>query len=189
MKIIIKLFTEFFSLGLFTYGGGLAILALLQEKVVELNWLTTQQFSDMIAIAQSTPGPIAINLATFVGYFQGGILGSAVATVSIVIPGASLSLIISKFVSKFNQKPVVKAVLRGLRAVVIGLIVYAVFGIMKVSIINVNLYMQTKKVLDLFEPIAIALFAVMMVLAVKLKKKSPFFLIIPAGIIGTILWH
>lgn len=188
MSILYKLCLEFFKLGLFSYGGGLAILALLQDRAIELGWLTSKEFADVVAISQSTPGPIAVNMATFVGFTQAGLLGSVMATFAVILPGTVISIIIAKFMAHFNEEIIVKAVLRGLRAVVIGLLAIAIINIAKVSIIDLEAYNSTHEILDLFEPIALILFGLVLFLVYKYKK-HPFFYIIPAGIVGMLFWH
>jgi chromate transporter len=184
---LLNLFGEFFRIGLVTYGGGLAILVFLQERAVELGWLTVHEFGDMIAIAQSTPGPIAINLATFVGFRQGGCIGALVSSLAVAIPGGALTVIASRFLEKFNEHKIVKAIMKGLRAVVIGLIITAIINISKVSIINIEAYKISKKLSSLIDIKAILLFSVMLLCVIKLKK-HPIYYIIAAGIIGMIIW-
>ncbi|PKM49056.1 MAG: chromate transporter [Firmicutes bacterium HGW-Firmicutes-7] len=186
-QVLLKLFVEFFSLGIFSYGGGLAILVLLQEKAIELRWLTQAQFADIVAISQSTPGPIAINLATFVGYTQGSILGSFIASIAVILPGTIISIIVAKFMDKFNEKPVVKAILKGLRAIVIGMIATAILNIAYVSIVNIDAYLVTRYFWDLVELKSLIVFSILIFLSIKFKK-HPIYYIVPAGIIGLFLW-
>ncbi|PKM95176.1 MAG: chromate transporter [Firmicutes bacterium HGW-Firmicutes-1] len=188
IQALLELFMEFFSLGIFSYGGGLAILVLLQEKSVELGWLTLEQFADVVAISQSTPGPIAINLATFVGYFQGSILGSLVATIAVILPGFVISIIVAKFMDRFNEKPIVKATLKGLRAIVIGLIATAILNIAYVTIIDLKAYKVTRYIGDLVELKSLIVFGLLVFLSIKFKK-HPIYYILPAGVVGLFLWQ
>ena len=183
MEVLLKLFVEFFNIGLFSYGGGLAVLILLQEKSIELGWLNLDQFADMVAISQSTPGPIAINLATFVGFFQGSILGSIVASVAVILPGFGMSLIVGRFMEHFDEKPIVIAVLKGLRAVVIGLIATAILNIAYVTIFNLEAYKVTRAITDLFKYKEMGLFLILVFLSLKYKK-HPALYIVSAGVIG-----
>ena len=98
----ISLLWEFFKVGLFTYGGGLAMLPLFQHMVVSNGWMSQQMFVDMIAISQSTPGPIAINMATFVGFNRYGVLGAVLASFILVVPGVTFSLLVSIFLNRFK---------------------------------------------------------------------------------------
>ena len=185
--IILRLLTEFFKIGLFTYGGGLAMLPLLQEKAIEFGWLTKEQFADMIAISQSTPGPIAINMATFVGYNQAGILGAIVSSLSVILPGFIIVLIIARFLAHFNEKPIVKAIFIGLRAAVIGLIATAIVNVAMVSIISTENFRLTGNIVDLFEIKSLLLFAGVLFAIIKYKK-HPVYYIVTAGILGIIIW-
>lgn len=188
IQIYLKLFIEFFNFGIFSYGGGLAILVLLQEKAIELGWLTQTQFADIVAISQSTPGPIAINMATFVGYFQGSIIGSFIASFAVILPGSIISIIVARFMDRFNEKPIVKATLKGLRAIVIGLIATAILNIAYVSIVNLEAFKATGYIGDLVELKSFIFFGIFTFLSIKFKK-HPIFYLVPAGIIGLFLWH
>ena len=121
-----QLYTTFFRIGAFSFGGGYAIIPLLQKEIVDVHhWLSVQQMVDVIAISQMTPGPIAINAATLVGYYVGGIAGSVVATLGVVTPATVLLLIVSRFFWHLEKKPGVQMVLRGLRPMVVALIAAA----------------------------------------------------------------
>jgi chromate transporter len=122
-KMLLKLFWTFFKIGLFTFGGGYAMLAQIRETVVERNeWLSDDELSEIIAIAEATPGPIAINMATFVGFKKKGILGSTFATLGVVLPSFIIILIIAAAISGLMRFAGVKAFLGGIRPCVIGLI-------------------------------------------------------------------
>lgn len=134
--IILQLFYTFFKIGLFGFGGGYAMLSLIQGEVVtRYGWLSSQEFTDIVAISQMTPGPIGINSATYVGYtamqnagYEGqlyGILGSCTATFAVVFPSFILMLLISKFFLKYQKHPSVEAVFKGLRPAVVGLLASA----------------------------------------------------------------
>lgn len=125
MSVLIDLFVSFFTIGLFSYGGGYAVLSFLQQEVERRGWMTTERFIDLVAISQSTPGPIAINMATFVGYQTGGVPGSVVATVAVSLPGMMLMMLFALFLFHFYEKSQVQAAFRGLRPAVVGLIAAA----------------------------------------------------------------
>ena len=116
--IYLQLFFEFFLIGLFTFGGGYAMIPLVREMVLENGWLTESQFYDFIGVCESTPGPIAINMATFVGSDQAGILGSACATLGVVLPSFIIILIIAMVSGKFLKNKYVQRALNGIKAVV-----------------------------------------------------------------------
>ena len=121
-----NLFLIFFKVGLFSFGGGYAILPLMQHEVVDVNkWISFKEFMDIVAVSQITPGPISINLATHVGYRIGGVIGSTIATTSVVLPSIIIVSIIVIFLKKFNKLPVVQRIFKSLRVTIVGLILAA----------------------------------------------------------------
>ena len=127
--IYLILFLEFFKVGLFTIGGGLASLPFLYELAEKYTWITKPMIADMIAISQSTPGPIGINMATYVGFKSGGILGGIIATFATVLPSFITIIIIANFLNKFKNSKLVDSAFKGLRPTVTGLIAVAWFEI------------------------------------------------------------
>lgn len=122
-KLILTLFLSFFKIGAFTFGGGYAMLSLLENEFVEKRgWLTKEEFMDMVAIAESTPGPVAINSATFIGYKAAGVLGSALATLGVVLPSFIIIYVISLFLDKFLAFTLVANAFKGIQACVVYLI-------------------------------------------------------------------
>ena len=136
MNILLTLFGSFFKIGLFAFGGGYAVISFLQQEVEQRGWMTAERFVDLIAVSQSTPGPIAINMATFVGYQSGGIPGALVATTAVVLPGMTLMMLLAIFFLHFYDRPLVRAAFSGLRPVVVGLIAAAAWQIGRVAIVN-----------------------------------------------------
>ncbi len=130
--IYLQLFWTFFKIGLFGFGGGAAMLSLIQFEVVEHHqWITSQQFTDMVAISQVTPGPIGINTATYAGYLAAdGVFGSVVATSAIVLPSLIIMMIVAVMMSKMKDNPWVKSVMHYLRPTIIGLIAAAALLLM-----------------------------------------------------------
>ncbi len=133
----LKLFLTFFRIGLFTFGGGYAMLPLIQDAVLENQWLSEEAIVNFIAVSESTPGPFAINIATYVGMergrdllnLPGGFLGAAIATLGVVLPSFIVILIVAKIYRKFQESKIVKGCMTGLRPTVIGLIAAAVLNI------------------------------------------------------------
>ena len=136
MILLLQLFASFFTIGLFAFGGGYAVISFLQQEVERRGWMTAERFVDFVAIAQSTPGPIAINMATFVGYQTGGVAGSLVATLAVALPGMILMTLLALFFFHFYERPAAQAMFHGLRPVVVGLIAAAAWQIGRVSIVN-----------------------------------------------------
>ena len=138
--IFLQLFYTFFKIGLFGFGGGYAMISMIQGEVVTRHeWLSSTEFTDIIAISQMTPGPIGINSATYVGYYAVvnagyshaiGVLGSTVATVSVVLPSFILMVLISKFFLKYQKHPIIASVFKGLRPGVVGLLAAAALVLM-----------------------------------------------------------
>ena len=122
----LNLFFVFFKVGLFSFGGGYAILPLMQHEVVDINkWISFKEFMDIVAVSQITPGPISINLATHVGYRIGETLGSTIATTSVVLPSIIIVSLIVIFLKRFNKLPVVQRIFKSLRVTIVGLILAA----------------------------------------------------------------
>jgi chromate transporter len=136
MMIFIQLFATFFKIGLFTIGGGYAMIPMIQDEVVKNGWLAVGELVDFIAIAESTPGPFAVNIATFVGMEQAGILGAACATLGVVLPSFIIILLIAKFFMSFKDNKYVAGAMVGLRPAVVGLIGSAVFSIAATIILS-----------------------------------------------------
>jgi len=133
---LLQLFVSFFTIGLFSFGGGYAVLSFLQQEVERRGWMTTERFVDLVAISQSTPGPIAINMATFVGYQTNGIPGALLASLAVSLPGMGLMLLFAIFFFRFYEHPAVQAMFRGLRPAVVGLVAAAAWQIGRVAVVN-----------------------------------------------------
>ena len=132
MMLYLQLFWVFFKIGLFGFGGGFAMLSMIQYEVVEhYNWMTLQEFTDIVAVSQMTPGPIGINSATFVGYTTtGNVWGSLLATFAVCLPSFVLVLTVSKLLIKYHDNGYVKSVFSILRPVIVGLIAAAALMLM-----------------------------------------------------------
>ena len=137
--IFLTLFLEFFKIGLFSVGGGLATIPFLMELAGKYDWLTHEMLTDMIAVSEATPGPIGINLATYSGFAAAGVPGALVASFSIVLPSFITISIIAKVLQKFRQNPLVDSVFSGIRPVVTGLIAAAGMSVLKVSIFSADM--------------------------------------------------
>jgi chromate transporter len=183
----VLLFFIFFKVGLFTVGGGLAAIPLLQEEVLNRGWLTMTQFTDMIAVSESTPGPIGVNIATYVGYSQHGILGSVIATLGMVTPSIIIIMLIAKFVMHYREHKIVDGVFYGLRPAVTGLILAAATSVAMVSLVNIDLFKDSNILLDLFNFRALAMFAVFF-FATNKWKHHPIYYIAIAGVIGVLIF-
>lgn len=132
IQLLIEIFLTFLKIGVVMFGGGYAMIPILRyEVVVRRQWISEQEFVDLIAIAESTPGPIAINSATYVGYKVGGIAGSALATLGIVIPSFTIILCVAIALSRFYTHKLVRGVLNGIRGAVVGLVLSALIVLIR----------------------------------------------------------
>lgn len=179
----LQLFWEFFKTGLFSVGGGLATLPFLYDMSEKTGWFTTTDISDMIAVSESTPGPLGINMATYVGYKTVGILGGIIATVGLVAPAIICIILISKILDKFKESEIVARVFYGLRPASTGLIAAAGLGVAKIALLHTDASFG----LSFFNWPLIALAIVIYILYKKFKK-HPIFYIAGAAVVG-IIFH
>ena len=190
MIICLQLFLTFFEIGLFTFGGGYAMISIVCEKVLNHGWLTEAELLNMIAVAESTPGPIAVNMATFVGSTQAGLIGSACATLGIVLPSFIIILLISAVIKNFINYAGVQAFLSGVRPCVVALILGTsidlfVSNLLRFESISVGLPSPDVVGLLIFGVVALASFGYK---KLKGKKPSPIILIILSAILGMLLY-
>lgn len=188
--MMLRLFLEFFKIGLFAVGGGAATIPFLSVLSENTGWFTKTDLANMIAISESTPGAIGVNMASYVGFLVGNnpiesLLGCVVASLGLVTPSVIVILIISAFLQKFNENKIVKDVFYGLRPASTGLIAAAAFEIMKVSLLRVDSYNLSKSLLDLIDIRSILLFLVLFI-AVNKTKFHPVLYIFCAALIGVI---
>ncbi|MEG2353629.1 MAG: chromate transporter [Clostridium sp.] len=176
----IQLFYEFFKTGLFAVGGGLATLPFLYDIARNYPWFSEATLADMVAISQSTPGPIGINMATFAGFQAGGVLGAIIATTALVMPSFIIIIIIAHFLNRFRQSKQVEGVFYGLRPAVTGLIAVAWFEVVNISILTWSKFINTKNIINLFDYKALILFLVVFFISRKSKKHPIVFLLIGA---------
>ena len=188
---LIRLFYEFLKIGLFSVGGGMATLPFLYDMSDKTGWFTYAQIADMLAVSESTPGPIGINMATYVGYTTAGIPGALAATIGTIIPGIALVLIITAILDKFRNNVYVEGAFYGLRPASVGLITAAGILVVEISLMNTALYQQTGSIADLFQWKAIVLAALLLVLTRWVKKTKgfhPVYFIVFSAVVG-IVFH
>ena len=182
MIVYLNLFLTYLKIGLFGFGGGYAMLSLIQHEAVEVThwgetspWITQTEFTDIVAISQMTPGPIGINSATYIGYTAtGSVWGSVVATFAVCLPSFLLVLLVSRFILKHKDNAVIKSIFAGLRPVVVGLIAAAALLLMNRENFTDNTF-------------SIAIAAVAFALA-YFTKLHPILIIVLAGIAGYIIY-
>ncbi len=182
MMTYLSLFLTYLKIGLFGFGGGYAMLSLIQHETVEVvqwgataPWLTQSEFTDIVAISQMTPGPIGINSATYIGYtVTGSVWGSVVATIAVCLPSFLLVLLVSRFILRNKENPIIKSIFRGLRPVIVGLIASAALLLMNRENFSDNTF-----------SIAIAIVSFILVYFAKLH---PIWVIAIAGVAGYIIY-
>ena len=187
--IYLRLFYEFFKAGLFAVGGGMATLPFLYDISDSTGWFTHSQLADMIAVSESTPGPIGVNMATYVGYTTGGIPGAVIATLGLITPSIIIILIIAKALQAFRQSKYVDAAFYGLRPCSVGLIAAAGVLVLKLALFNADLYKATGVLADLFNLKAIVLAAALLILTRyvnKIKDLHPIFFIVASAVVGVV---
>ena len=172
MMTLLKLFIEFFKTGLFAVGGGLATIPFLTAMTEKYDWFTPQQLADMIAVAESTPGPIGVNTATFAGFRAAGIPGAVIATFGLVLPSFLIILAIAGALQKYKSNPLVQNAFSGLRPASTGLIAAAGWSVLKTALSGAD-------IMGISLP-AVLLFAAIMILSNTKKLKS----LHPAAFIG-----
>ena len=178
----LNLFYEFFKIGLFALGGGLATLPFLYNLAEKYPWFNAAMLPNMIAVSESTPGPIGVNMATYAGFEAGGILGGIIATLGLVTPSVIIILIIAGFLSKLNENKYVKSSFYGLRPAVTALIAIAGFEVFKMSVLTLSHFQLSHQFLDLFNFKALILFIIFYFVITKVKLHPIIFIILGAFI-------
>lgn len=187
--IYLQLYWEFFKIGLFAVGGGQATIPFLTKLAETSGWYTVERLVDMIAISESTPGPIGVNMATYVGYSIKGISGSIIATLGLITPCVIIILVIAGFLQAFRHNRIVESVFYGIRPASSGLICAALITLCRLCLFNENMFKLSGNLADLFNVKYLVLFAILMVLTnvKKLKKMHPIVFIAVAAAVGIVL--
>ena len=175
--IYLRLFWEFFKTGLFALGGGMATVPFLFDIGARTGWFTASELANMIAISESTPGPIGVNMATYVGFRSAGVLGGIVATIGLATPSVIIILIVAKILSKFRNNPIVDTVFKYLRPAVIGLIMFALWQLVPLTFLGAD-----RNILIL----PVIAFAVLLFCLLKFKKVHPIVWIGVGAVFGII---
>ena len=183
--ILLRLYLEFFKIGLLSVGGGLATLPFLYDLSDSSGWYTHSQLADMVAISESTPGAMGVNMSTYVGYTTNGIMGSIVATLGLITPSIIIILLIIKCIGNFKDNRQVQSVFRGLRPVSMGLIAMAGIVMFKMAMLNVPNFSSSGNIMDLFQLKSIILGVILGVILWK-KKTHPVAIIALSGLCGVV---
>ena len=172
--IFLELFLTFFKIGAFTFGGGYAMLPLIQQEVLSHKWMSLEQLVNFVAVSESTPGPLAVNLSTYVGAETAGFLGALFATIGVVLPSFLIIVLVAKFYSAFQHNTLVKGCMNGLRPTVVGMIAASLLSV------AASAFPLSEGILQW--GLAAALLAV--VLVAHWKKVHPIVLIIFSAVVG-----
>ena len=175
--IYLQLFWEFFKTGLFAIGGGMATVPFLFDISAKTGWFTVSELANMIAISESTPGPIGVNMATYVGFETAGILGGIIATIGLATPSVIIIMLVAKILTRFRDNPLVDTVFRYLRPAVIGLILFALWQLVPLTFLGAE-----KNILIL----PVIAFAVLLFCLLKFKKVHPIVWIGVGAVFGLI---
>ena len=189
MMLYLRLFWEFFKTGLFAVGGGMATLPFLYSMSASTGWFSTAQLADMVAVSESTPGPIGVNMATYVGFTTAGIPGAVIATLGLVTPSVIIILIVARVLESFRQNRYVDAAFYGLRPCSVGLIAAAGLLVVKIALFDFEAYEASGVWTDLLRPKALLLAAVLLVvtrLVKPAKKLHPIFFILGSALVGVL---
>ena len=175
--IYLQLFWEFFKTGLFALGGGMATVPFLFDISAKTGWFTTSELANMIAVSESTPGPIGVNMATYVGYETAGLFGGIVATIGLAMPALIITVLIAKILTRIKDNPIVETVFKYLRPAVIGLILFALWQLLPLTFLGAE-----KNILIL----PVIAFAVLLFCLLKFKKIHPIVWIGVGAVFGII---
>ncbi|MBO7536604.1 MAG: chromate transporter [Bacilli bacterium] len=184
MKELLLVFWTFFKIGLFTIGGGYAMIPMIESEVMNRGWISEAELANFLAISESTPGPFAINVATFIGFRQFGVVGSLVATLGMILPSFIIIIIIFKIYEKVIGSKTVKAVLNGIKAVVIGLIlaVVANLAVNELFVFDGDTFVSVR-----WASVVISVILVALMLIFK-KKMHPILLILISAVLGILAY-
>ena len=183
---LLRLMFEFFKTGLFAVGGGLATLPFLYEISDKTGWFSHADIADMIAISESTPGAIGINMSTYAGFKTAGVPGGILATLSLAAPSLIIILIIAKFLNKFRDNPNVEGAFYGLRPASIAMITAAGLNVARVALVNIPAFQASGSLADLFLPKAIIL-GILIFAGQRKLNWSPILFIAISAVVGIVL--
>ncbi len=177
----------FFKIGLFTIGGGYAMIPMIEEQAISYGWITELQLLDFLAVSESTPGPFAVNMATFIGFSQGGVIGAVLTTFAVIAPSFIIILIVAKFLKSFSDNKTVIGILSGIKPVVVGLLIGVVLSLVYrgVTTDGFDINNFSFKQIDFR---VVIIFVIVLVISKIFKKINPIFLIVISGALGYLLY-
>ena len=193
MISLLKLFFTFFKIGLFTFGGGYAMIPMILEEASKFDCIEESEIIDFIAISESTPGPFAVNIATFIGYEQSGILGSIFATLGLILPSFIIILLLVNLIEKIKENRFFKSIIKTVMSIIIGLIFSTVINISLSSLFNINNLNNIKNEFSLNLTTLITLIfltiTISLMYLIKKKKLAPIYIILIGASLGITISH
>ncbi|MFJ7936395.1 chromate transporter [Sporosarcina sp. NPDC096371] len=178
--VLWELFSTFIIIGFVSFGGGYAMISIIEAEVSQHGWMTTQQFADVIAIAGMSPGPIAMNSAVLVGYSTAGVIGAIISALGILLPGIILVIVVGTFFIKLHHYLVVQSIFYGLRPIVTSLVIYAAISFaLSNNLISLVISWKTVSLLLIF---------VLSLIALLKLRWNPAYVIILSGLVGVVLY-
>ena len=184
MNIFLLLFLEFFKMGALTFGGGYAMIPFIEETVLRHGWMTTSELVDFIAVSESTPGAFAVNISTYIGSEVGGIIGSLVATLGLVLPPFLIIILIAKVYEKIRENRLVQGAMMGLKATVVGLIAATVLSVGQEIFFSEGINLAVFRSANFY--VSLIIFAVALFLLLY-KKLNPILIIAGSAVVGIVL--
>lgn len=188
---LVKLFLIFFKIGLFTFGGGYAMIPMITQDMITYGYLTNAEITEFIGIAESTPGPFAINMATFAGFHVEGLLGALVSTLAVVLPSFIIILLIAYFSKKFIDKPIVKNALEYLKPIIVGLVGSAFLNVLLQGLLGstMNDIINNSNLKLIFDFRALFIFITVLASAYFFRRKiTPVKLVLLSALLGIIVY-
>jgi len=179
---LIELFVTFFKIGLFTFGGGYAMIPLITEEVINKGWQTRDTLIDFIAIAESTPGVFAVNISTFIGYEQMGVLGALVSTLGVSLPSFIIIIIIAKIFHKFSENKYVVGFLHGAKPIIVGVILSVALDFILSSVLQIKEITYIKKAI--FDWKTIVILVIIIAMTRYKERIHPIYVVLVSGLLG-----
>lgn len=184
---MLRLVWEFFKVGIFAVGGGMATIPFLYELGEKFGYFSSEELLDMIAVSESTPGAIGINMSTYAGINAHGFWGGILATVSLITGPVIIILLIARAMDKFKSSKIVKDAFVTLRSATAGLILGAMSSVLVATLFNIEAFRRSTNIFSLIKPIPVIIFGVFLTVLLKFKKINPVFIIIAGAILGIVL--
>ena len=186
LNLLLMMWT-FFKIGLFTIGGGYAMIPMIEEQAIAYGWITELELLDFLAVSESTPGPFAVNIATFIGFNQGGIIGAIFTTIAVITPSFIIILLIAKFLTSFADNKTVQGILSGIKPIVVGLLIGVVLNLIFKGITTDSFDINNFS-LQQIDFRVIIIIVIILTISRIFKKINPIFLILISGALGYLFY-